>query len=234
MNTTNSTAALRIAPIARFFALFVIAACTLIAAAPSARAHGEIIVGQRSTGQLIVLLEGNPPIHVEPSIFPGIEGFATAFIGFESTAHDHPEDDVFELNPGAMIQAILTATDDDVQILDGGVPLPIGGTMTLGGLPFDYHPITNIVHGHHGDVFTLTFVFRDLSGMHPDSEPFVLAVTPEDDCPADLDGDGAVSASDLAQLLGAWGMPGPADFDDDGAVTASDLAALLGSWGPCP
>ncbi|MCH8912483.1 MAG: hypothetical protein IIA33_02835 [Planctomycetes bacterium] len=54
-------------------------------------------------------------------------------------------------------------------------------------------------------------------------------------CPADFDGDGAVGASDLAQLLGAWGPnPGhPADFDGDGMVNAFDLAQLLGDWGPC-
>ncbi|MEC9374525.1 MAG: hypothetical protein VYC34_11810 [Planctomycetota bacterium] len=52
-------------------------------------------------------------------------------------------------------------------------------------------------------------------------------------CPADLDGDGAVGAADLAALLGAWGMTGPADFDG-GGVTSSDLGILLGSWGPCP
>ncbi len=54
-------------------------------------------------------------------------------------------------------------------------------------------------------------------------------------CSADLDGDGTVSASDLAQLLGSWGPnPGaPADFDGDGTVGAADLAQLLGAWGPC-
>jgi len=54
--------------------------------------------------------------------------------------------------------------------------------------------------------------------------------------PADLDGDGAVGAGDLATLLGAWGAcpgkgPCPADLDGDGAVGASDLAALLAAWG---
>lgn len=56
-------------------------------------------------------------------------------------------------------------------------------------------------------------------------------VTP---CPADLDGDGAVGASDLAILLGAWGQRGAADLDGDGNVGASDLAVLLGAWGSCP
>lgn len=54
---------------------------------------------------------------------------------------------------------------------------------------------------------------------------------------ADLDGDGAVSASDLAILLGSWGdCPAPpaecpADLNGDGTVGAADLAVLLGSWG---
>jgi glucose/arabinose dehydrogenase len=52
-------------------------------------------------------------------------------------------------------------------------------------------------------------------------------------CPADLDGDGVVGASDLATLLGSWGGVGPADLDGSGSVGAGDLAALLGSWGAC-
>ena len=60
-------------------------------------------------------------------------------------------------------------------------------------------------------------------------------VCEEAPCVADLDGDGVVSASDLAMLLGSWGpCEGcPADFDGDGVVSASDLAVLLGSWGAC-
>jgi hypothetical protein len=54
--------------------------------------------------------------------------------------------------------------------------------------------------------------------------------------PADLDGDGAVGAADLAVLLGAWGACPPkggcpADLDGDGTVGASDLTALLAAWG---
>ncbi len=51
-------------------------------------------------------------------------------------------------------------------------------------------------------------------------------------CPADLDGDGAVNAADLAALLGAWGTDG-ADLDGDGTTNAADLAAMLGAWGSC-
>lgn len=54
-------------------------------------------------------------------------------------------------------------------------------------------------------------------------------------CPADLDGDGQVGASDLAQLLGSWGPGGgAADLDGNGSVNAADLALLLGAWGACP
>jgi hypothetical protein len=50
--------------------------------------------------------------------------------------------------------------------------------------------------------------------------------------PADLDGDGAVNAIDLAILIGAWGTPGgSADLDHDGVVGAGDLGILLGAWG---
>jgi hypothetical protein len=50
---------------------------------------------------------------------------------------------------------------------------------------------------------------------------------------ADLDGDGAVGAADLAILLGQWGACAgcAADLDGDGMVGASDLAQLLGDWG---
>lgn len=49
---------------------------------------------------------------------------------------------------------------------------------------------------------------------------------------ADLDGDGAVGAADLAILLSAWGpcLFCPADVDGSGSVDAADLAALLAGW----
>ncbi len=53
-------------------------------------------------------------------------------------------------------------------------------------------------------------------------------------CQADLDGDGAVGAADLALMLGAWGtISSLADLNFDGVVNAADLAQLLGGWGVC-
>jgi hypothetical protein len=55
-------------------------------------------------------------------------------------------------------------------------------------------------------------------------------------CPGDLDGDGDVDLSDLAQLLAHYGMTEGAtyedgDLDGDGDVDLSDLAALLAVYG---
>ena len=76
------------------------------------------------------------------------------------------------------------------------------------------------------------------SGTNPngDLEAWIATLPQQQNaCPADLDGDGEVSAADLGQLLGAWGPnPGhPADFNGDDVVNAADLAQLLGAWGPC-
>lgn len=59
-------------------------------------------------------------------------------------------------------------------------------------------------------------------------------------CPADLDGDGAISLSDLAILLAHFGTPDGAtsadgDLDADADVDLSDLASLLANFGSnCP
>jgi len=55
-------------------------------------------------------------------------------------------------------------------------------------------------------------------------------------CPADLDGDGLVGGSDVAVLLGSWGLSGPdliGDIDANGFINGGDLAVLLNSWGEC-
>ena len=68
----------------------------------------------------------------------------------------------------------------------------------------------------------------------------VPAVCPGD-CPADVDGSGAVRVPDLIVLLGCWGtLPGfdPAcpclDTDGSGDIRVPDLIDFLGKWGACP
>lgn len=51
--------------------------------------------------------------------------------------------------------------------------------------------------------------------------------------PGDLNGDGAVSGSDLGLLLAAWGPctpPCPPDLNGDGVVSGADLGLLLAVW----
>jgi hypothetical protein len=57
------------------------------------------------------------------------------------------------------------------------------------------------------------------------------------DCLADLNGDGAVSSSDLVLLMNAWGPTPPSgvgDVDHDGQVNGVDLSIMVGGWGACP
>ncbi|MFM7259352.1 MAG: hypothetical protein ACKO3W_01985 [bacterium] len=65
-----------------------------------------------------------------------------------------------------------------------------------------------------------------------------LSTTAPPPCPADVNGSGAVDASDMAALLSAWGTNGAGtfdtDIDNDGIVGASDLSAMLSAWGACP
>jgi hypothetical protein len=77
----------------------------------------------------------------------------------------------------------------------------------------------------------------DLSVVPGDQFFIVGGGTPPNPCPADLDGDNAVTGADLGQMLGAWGPcagPCPADLDNDGIVSGSDLGQMLGAWGVCP
>jgi hypothetical protein len=93
---------------------------------------------------------------------------------------------------------------------------------------------------------------RLYGGIHPDFDDFpgrvlgsevggkafaraVALFEPLDEpCAADIDGDGAVGATDIAALLSAWGTANAAaDITGNGVVDAQDLAALLSAWGPC-
>ena len=56
-------------------------------------------------------------------------------------------------------------------------------------------------------------------------------------CPADVNHDQQVNATDLASVLSAWGTNGSAtgtDINNDGLVNGSDLTFVFSGWGPCP
>jgi hypothetical protein len=66
----------------------------------------------------------------------------------------------------------------------------------------------------------------------PGDQFFVVSPTSAPACPGDYDNSGAIDASDLATLLGAWGTAA-GDITGDGVTDAGDLATLLGAWGDC-
>lgn len=77
--------------------------------------------------------------------------------------------------------------------------------------------------------------FRDRDELDAGSDPADAASVPS--CPADLDGNHAVGAPDLAILLARWGLGGTAaggaDLDGNGTVDSPDIGILLAEWGPC-
>jgi len=52
-------------------------------------------------------------------------------------------------------------------------------------------------------------------------------------CPADLDGDKAVTGADLGILISNFGTAGQGDLNGDSTIDGADLGIMLGAWGPC-
>ena len=52
------------------------------------------------------------------------------------------------------------------------------------------------------------------------------------DCQGDVNNDGTVDGTDLATVLGGWGLAG-GDINGDGTTNGEDLAIVLAFWGDC-
>ena len=101
-----------------------------------------------------------------------------------------------------------------------------GGQMWTTG---DHYELSGTIGQHDAGTLMSGGTFQLSGGFWPGAveEPF---------CLGDLDYDGFVNLSDLAQLLGSYGTTSGAvyedgDLDGDGDVDLSDLAELLSVYG---
>ena len=95
------------------------------------------------------------------------------------------------------------------------------GPLTINTTAAPGTPLTLIV-GMHAQTF------------HPCCFVEIVVVVPANagnQVPGDMDGDGAVNATDLAILFNNWGGAGATDLNGDGVTNGQDLAILLSNWG---
>ena len=73
------------------------------------------------------------------------------------------------------------------------------------------------------------------SGDYAPKLEFTFDVETAPPCDGDINDDGVVDGSDLAQVLGYWGSSSELhDLDGSGLIDGADLAIVLGNWGDCP
>ena len=140
---------------------------------------------------------------------------------------------------------ILTDTSDGSNLLDIYGEFGVDGTGTAWEYSNGYaYRMPDYNSGNGGTFDAGEWTFGGVDSLLGDPMLMLMYTDPgrhiyNDDCvacPGDLNGDGSVNLSDLAQLLGSYGMTSGAEYEDgdmdgDGDVDLSDLAALLGVYG---
>ena len=234
------------------YKLLTLISASALCSTAFAQHHAEILVAHNSANQLVPHIHEPQPVEIPVSIFPGIPGYATGLIGFESLAIEDPDEDLYLLSSTAHITATLVAIDAGARIYDGGQPMAVGGVLDFFNIPFDYHPIFCIPNelAEHGEGFTMHFVLHDLSGQYTDSDEFTLSITPEHTGPEcdsiDFNNDTSLfDPQDIDAFLSVY-SEGPCipetatcsdiDFNNDTSVfDPCDISSFLMiySEGPC-
>jgi hypothetical protein len=122
----------------------------------------------------------------------------------------------------------LTSTGSSLISYSGTYGLP--GVSLAGKPSFETIGMVEEFRLTAKDKLTMQFTlfFKDANGVPPPVS-----------CEMDVDGDGIVGPSDLAEIFANWGVTSfcpsmlPTDFNDDGQVDAADLMILLNAWGDC-
>lgn len=216
----------------------VAAVAVLLSAAQSAFAHG-VVVGQNSSGDLVVHIEVHQPIELPPSIFPGILGWANAEPGIASAELDEPDEDLFQLDDACSVQFIFVGADPGIQIVTSHVWVP-GESLEFGPPFFDDHLVFNIPDGEIGTSYAVQFRLHDLNGVHGDSEVYEIRFTPVDTvchCRGDTDENDLLTGSDLQPFIDCMMSSPPegpiekacscADIDGDGALDDLDIEMFV-------
>jgi hypothetical protein len=198
-----------------------------------ALAHDEVTVARNAAGQLVGHNHAEHAVMVEPSIFAGIDGFATGVVGFHSADVDEPMEDMYALADTCNIEAVLVSIDHGLNVHNGLSVLSVGDSMGFGTPFFDYHPIFQIEDHHAEGELSLQFMFRDVNGIYSASEPMTMTFEAAHTgaCAADFNQDGGVDGADVDAFFEHWeaGLH-EADVNHDGGVDGTDVGEFFMVW----
>ncbi len=148
-------------------------------------------------------------------------------------------------NPGSRVIDVIL--DDGTVLIDDGVVLDATLAIPAATIDFlcrggDEYPLTGLAFESIGvsyqqALFNFVTSEQGLDGQitaaeYPEGgEGRIVRYTPSAAFPADVNGDGVVSALDISIVLANWGLANrPGDADGDGLVSASDIAFVLSAW----
>jgi hypothetical protein len=139
----------------------------------------DVTFGSDYYGSLRPVVSFVEPFEIPVSPFSGINGYATADVGFHSAAVNDPYNNFYTLSGGANFEFILTAKDLGIEVWNdhGTGFMSIGDAFSIGHPIFDTHPVWNITTGAPGNVYSVSITLHDLAGIYADV-PLTLSFTP--------------------------------------------------------
>ena len=205
-----------------------------IAAAISAAANGDVINIDAGT-------------YIEHSLNPGgkaitIQGTLNGDGTLASTIDANGDGRVFSFTSGETTDTVikdLVITGGSAGI-GGGIFCNQNSNPTISGCLIEGNTAGNWGGGIYCDTSNPTIsgsqvcgnAPSQIDGFYTDGGGNTVADECPAGCPADLNGDGAVTAADITVLLQSWATAG-GDLNGDGTTTAADITVLLQAWGPC-